>query len=547
MTFLSTLLFSVFITVALVPLLRAAACGGRLVDNPGGRKDHERPVPKVGGIAMALGIAAPVLYWCREERFVLAYLAGAAVVVAFGIVDDCKDLKPRWKLLGQAIAALIVVTLGGVKIRTLGTLLPEGLALPVWVAAPLAVLAIVAVTNAVNLADGLDGLAGGICLLIFSCIGYLAFLEEDFVIGLVAVALFGAIFGFLRFNTRPATVFMGDAGSQLLGFSAVTLSLSLTQGDTALSPVLPLLLVGLPVLDTISVMKTRISQGRSPFSADRNHIHHNLVALGFQQGESVVVIYAFQTLLVLSAFMLRFHSDWLLLGGYAVFCAVTVLLFSAANRNNGRAADGNGTPLADYFGIRSLRSMKESGVAIRFVFRALEYGFPVLLVAACLAPNELPSYVPSMSLAFLGLLLAVWGFRKDMLEHVLRLVLYLTIPVVMYKNATVDSGMSGLPLRIYYYAFVLLAFADVAVSKLTKRKEGFKSTPMDFLIIALAVVAPNLPDHNLRAFNLGIVAAQTIVLYFTCEVLMAELRKKMTGLALGTGAALVALTIKGFI
>src|SRR4030067_2130068 len=107
----------------------------------------------------------------------------------------------------------------------------------------------------------------------------------------------GAIFGFLRFNTHPATVFMGDTGSQLLGFSAVTLSLHLTQGDTALSPILPLLLLGIPVLDTLLVMILRLARGKSPFSADKNHIHHNLMALGLHHGAAVIVIYACQAIL----------------------------------------------------------------------------------------------------------------------------------------------------------------------------------------------------------------------------------------------------------
>ncbi len=546
MIFLTTLLLSVLITIALIPVLRALAGRMHLVDNPGERKVHAHPIPRIGGIAMAIGAFVPVLYWNHDDAFVRAYLAGAAILVAFGIVDDCRDLRARWKLLGQLAAALVVIFVGGIKIRTLGALLPDGFVLPFWISIPLTVVAIVGVTNAINLADGLDGLAGGICLLIFCCIGYLAWLEEDIAIGLVALALAGSIYGFLRFNTHPATVFMGDTGSQLLGFSAVTLSLGLTQGDTALSPVLPLLLLGFPVLDTLTVMTTRVSQGRSIFSADRNHMHHNLIALGLQQGESVVVIYACQTFLVLSAFMFRFHSDWLLLGGYAVFCAATVFVFSAANRNGGkmRAAD---SALSDYFGSRSLRTVKEGGVAVRYVFRVLEYGFPLLLLAACLVPANRPSYVSYCALAGLALLLAVWGFKKDRLGDALRLTLYLMIPIVVYKNETAAYGwFSGMTLRLYHAAFVLLAIADVVVTKLSKRKEGFKGTPLDFLIVALAVVAPNLPEQNLQAYHLGLVAAQTIILYFSCEVLMAELRGKYGGLALGTGAALLVLSIKGF-
>jgi UDP-GlcNAc:undecaprenyl-phosphate GlcNAc-1-phosphate transferase len=357
-TFLLTLLLSIFLTVALVPLLQPLALRLRLVDVPGGRKIHSARSPD-RGVALAVGMFVPVAVWSFDDPFARAFLAGAAVIVAFGIAADARDLSPGWKFLGQFLAALVVIFLGGVEIRTLGALLPEGFLLPGWLSVPLTVFAVVGVTNAINLADGLDGLAGGICLLIFACLGYLAWLEEDIVIGLISLALAGAIFGFLRYNTHPATVFMGDTGSQLLGFSAITLSLHLTQGNTAISPLMPLVLLGLPILDTAIVMALRISKGRSPFSPDRFHMHHNLIALGFQQGESVVIIYAAQMALMVSAFFLRFHSDWLLLGGYALFSAATILLFAAANRSGWRRAAAE--PPGDYFGSVALRRMKTEG------------------------------------------------------------------------------------------------------------------------------------------------------------------------------------------
>ena len=399
MTFLSTLLLSIFLTIGLIPVLQAFASRMKMMDTPGARKVHSQPIPRVGGIAMAVGAFVPVALWNLSDPFVRAYLAGAVVMVAFGIVDDLRNLKPKWKLLGQLAAALVVVFYGGVTIHSLGALLPEGAVLPEWVCVPMTVLAIVGVTNAVNLSDGLDGLAGGICLLIFACIGYLAWQGEDVVIGLVALALAGSIFGFLRFNTHPATVFMGDTGSQLLGFSAVTLSLSLTQGDTPLSPMVPLVLLGLPVLDTLSVMAIRIANRRSPFSADMNHIHHNLMALGLQQGESVVTIYTLQMFLVASAFLFRFHSDWLLLGGYLVFSFATILFLTVANgaRWNRRPVE----PPRDYFGSRFLRRMKTEGTAIRKLFPVLEFGFPLLLIVTCLVPSRLPGYVSYSALAIL--------------------------------------------------------------------------------------------------------------------------------------------------
>ncbi len=547
MTFLSTLLLSVLITIGLIPAFRALAMRWNIVDNPGGRKIHRNPIPRTGGLAMAVGAFVPIVLWNHASPFVQALLGGAAILVLFGVVDDCRDLSPKWKLVGQVAAALVVVVLGGIRIKTLGMLLPDGFILPAWISVPLTVVAIVGVTNAINLADGLDGLAGGICLLSFCTIGYLAWLEDDLTVGLVALAMAGAIYGFLRFNTFPATVFMGDAGSQLLGYSAITLSLGLTQGNTALSPVLPLLLLGFPILDTATVMAVRIAHGRSPFSADKNHLHHNLIALGLQQSESVIVIYACQSALILAAFMFRFHSDWLLLGGYLAFCTVTVAFLAMAHRFASTAYRAD-SAANYYFGSRFLRRMKEEGVVIRYAFPVLQYLLPLLLVAASLVPGpgKMPAYVSACALAFLVILAAVWVFKRDRMGDVLRFALYLMIPVVVYEGAAGAAGASkGIGHRLFEAAFGLVAFLDVLVSKLSKRREGFKSTPLDFLIIAIAVVVPNLPEQNLQAYNLGLVAAKTIILYFSFEVLMADMRGEFGRVALATGAALLAVTLKG--
>jgi UDP-GlcNAc:undecaprenyl-phosphate GlcNAc-1-phosphate transferase len=230
-----------------------------------------------------------------------------------------RDLGFKTKFAGQFAAALIIIIYGGVKIKSLGMLLPDGVLLPDWLAMPLTFIVIVGITNAINLSDGLDGLAGGISLLSFLCIGYLAYSAGYLGIALLSAATVGAIFGFLRFNTYPATVFMGDAGSQLLGFMAITFSLKLTQGNAPLSPLLPLLLLGFPVLDTITVMFERVTNGKSPFVADKNHLHHKFMRLGLFHTEAVLSIYVLQAFLVTSAFVFRSRSEWFLLILYLVF------------------------------------------------------------------------------------------------------------------------------------------------------------------------------------------------------------------------------------
>ena len=229
-----------FITITMIPILMMAAKKMNMMDMPNGRKVHHGPMPKVAvPVALIELHGLQVMLFLRSrlnDTFILSVLIGAVIVAVFGFLDDVKDLGYKTKLAGQVLAALTVIFYGGLKITCLGALIPESCSLPVYIAVPLTLIAIVGVTNAINLSDGLDGLAGGIMLLTFICIGYLAYRCEHVFIASMSAAMVGGIFGFLRYNTFPATLFMGDAGSQLIGFVGITLSLGLTQGNTPLSP-----------------------------------------------------------------------------------------------------------------------------------------------------------------------------------------------------------------------------------------------------------------------------------------------------------------------
>jgi UDP-GlcNAc:undecaprenyl-phosphate GlcNAc-1-phosphate transferase len=332
MFYLSTVLLSVFITVSLIPVMTRLATRFQLVDFPNPRKVHTCPVPRIGGFAMALGAFVPIILWAKADDFVRAYLAGAGTLVLFGMVDDMKGIRYKAKFAGQVIAALIAVFFGGVQIKSLGTLLPGAMQIPEWFSFPLSLVAIVGVTNAINLSDGLDGLAGGISLLGFCCIAYIAYLAGENAVIILSLSMAGAIFGFLRFNTYPASLFMGDTGSQLLGFSAIVLAIKITQGNTAFSPVLPLFILGFPVLDTLTVMAERIRVGRSPFSADTNHFHHRLVRFGLYHTEAVFTIYVIQAVMIVSAVLFKYYSDWELIASYTVLSILVIGVFAVADR-----------------------------------------------------------------------------------------------------------------------------------------------------------------------------------------------------------------------
>jgi UDP-GlcNAc:undecaprenyl-phosphate GlcNAc-1-phosphate transferase len=545
MIFIPTLFISMFITIALIPIFKSLAVRVNVMDIPNDRKVHSYPMPKSGGIAMALGVLAPIFFWVPTTEFVSAVLIGAGIIVLFGLIDDVINLEWKIKLSGQCAAALVVILYGGVKIKCLGMLLPDNVFLPDWFAIPFTLIAIVGVTNAINLSDGLDGLAGGISLLSFICIGCLAYCSANIVIALLSIAVVGAILGFLRFNTYPAVLFMGDAGSQLLGFLAVTLSLSLTQGNTSFTPLLPLILLGFPVLDTLTVMFERVAGGKSPFVADKNHFHHKLIRLGLYHTEAVLVIYIFQAFLVTSAFVFRFHPEWFLLIFYIIFSTGILSGFFVAKKRGWKFKRYD---LVDKVIKGRLRILKEKNILIKVFSRLVEVGVPSLLLFTCFLPTSMPIYLSFFSMALLGLLLVTLCIKKEWMGTVLRLILYPLIPIVIYwGEADMVAWMNDKLVVSYNFSFGFLFLFVILTLKFTRRRSGFKSTPMDFLILFIALVVPNFPDKQIQSYHMGLMAAKIIVFFFSYEILIGELRVKLNRLVLTTILALMIISVKGML
>jgi UDP-GlcNAc:undecaprenyl-phosphate GlcNAc-1-phosphate transferase len=399
------------------------------------------------------------------------------------------------------------------------------------------------------LSDGLDGLAGGSSLLFFICIGYLAYTgayigNHRFIL-LMSAGASGAIFGFLRFNTFPATVFMGDAGSQLLGFLAITLSLGLTQCNTPVSPYLPLLLLGFPVLDTFTVMTERISKGRSPFMPDKNHFHHKLLSLGFFHTEAVALIYMITAFLVFSAFLFRFQSEWFLLIFYLLFSGLIVGGFLLADKAGWKVRRYD---LFDKVIKGKLSILREKQILIKISSQFSEIGLPLLLLFSCLLPAKIPPYYSILLLVLAGMTIGTWIFMKKWLTGSLCISYYLLVPLIL-RMAQIDMvpWMSGRATQIYNLSFLALAFFIVLTLKFTRRRNGFKVSPMDFLILVIAIVVPNLPDPQIQSLHMGFLAMKIMVFFFSFEVLIGEMRGHLNRLTIATLAALLLSAIRGIV
>lgn len=543
MPFLSTLFISLVLTIAMIPVLSKLAVHLHMLDVPDERKVHEIPVPRCGGLAMAMGALLPSLYWYSDSPFIVSFLAAATIIVIFGLTDDVMALSPRWKLLGQIIAALVVIYWGGVKIVSLGDFLPDGMLLPSWLSIPLTLLVIVGVTNAINLSDGLDGLAGGITLLAVCCIGYLAYITQRYDIGMVCLALGGALFGFLRFNTHPASIFMGDSGSQFLGFSAITLSLTLTQQVPAFSPLIPLLLFGIPVLDTLNVMTGRIMSGRPPFSPDKTHFHHRLLAMGFVHSETVLFIYLIQAFLVTAAFFLRFQSEWLILSAYLLFSLVFLLFFRYATHENGQ-------PQRHLFLVQTkawLQSQREQRRIVKFAFPFLKYLFYILmLLAALLSPSPSRLALP-LAIGMGTALLLTRFIRPNAAGTLLRMVYYLVVPyAIAWGDTILPRMLNNSGDLAFSAAYVVMLMAAIVVTVFSTRQQGFRSTPLDFLILLIVLLILILPGISFQDQRLGLIGLKCIIFYISFEVLVADMRGKIDGVLRMTIVSLFVFALKTY-
>jgi len=442
------------------------------------------------------------------------------------------------------MAAIIAVTYGGLKIENIGIFTNSVFNLPVWLSIPISIIIIVAVTNAINLTDGLDGLAGGVSLLTFLCIGYLSYLNKFQEFEIMSVAMVGAIFGLLRYNTHPATVFMGDAGSQLLGFVAITLSLALTRDSNKLSIMLVLPIMGIPLIDTMSVMAQRILKGRSPFVADRNHLHYKIMNLGFYHSESVLLLYIVHASLVYMGFVLRYMPAWFIIGFYVLFSGtfLTVVLIG----------DRNGWKIQRYDFIDTvikgqLRKFREENIIIKFSFKAVETGFIFIFLFSCFLPQHIPIYFSLSSIAFLCLIILTWKIKKKWIETVIEISIFLMIPFFVYfSEKDVAYLINTALIKTYAFSYGVLIFFVLLTLKFTRRK-GFKSTPMDYLILIIALVVPNLPDERIREWQMGLIAAKIITLFFTYEILKGELRFDTKKLEITAVLALLIISARGFI
>ena len=288
---LTAAICAALVSFSCTPPVRALAFRIGAIDVPlDKRRMHKKPTPLIGGLAIYIGFTIASVIFCNVSDTLKAIWIGGSLLVAVGILDDRYSLSALLKLFIQIIAALIAVSCG----VTIGhiSLFGKIIIMGVW-EIPVTVLWIVGLTNAINLIDGLDGLACGISAICSASISCVMLLVGDLTSAMLTIILTAACIGFIPFNRNPARIFMGDTGALFLGYSLAVISAGgLFKVHTVISFLVPMTVFALPLFDTTNAIIRRVLSGRSPFSPDRGHLHHKLVDMGFTHKESVKILYA---------------------------------------------------------------------------------------------------------------------------------------------------------------------------------------------------------------------------------------------------------------
>jgi UDP-N-acetylmuramyl pentapeptide phosphotransferase/UDP-N-acetylglucosamine-1-phosphate transferase len=328
---------SFFLAIISIPSIIGIARKLDLYDEPGERKLHKKKTPILGGLAIFAAVLIAFSIWASPyfEQSQLFILAALFILFFVGLRDDIIPVKPIIKILGQLIAAFLVITFCDIHLTGLHGLFGIHTVSPV-IGAMISALVILFLINAFNLIDGLDGLAGGLAFIASISFGILFYLYADLFMSVLSFTLAGALLGFLFYNFHPAKIFMGDTGSMTIGFILAVLSIRFIELNKVSdqlnifnhrsAPVIVLAILIIPVIDALRVFVLRIMKRRSPFSADRKHIHHQLLDLGLEQKQAAVLLYTMNLLFILSAWFFRFLDPTMLFYVFIISALALVLL-----------------------------------------------------------------------------------------------------------------------------------------------------------------------------------------------------------------------------
>ena len=295
---------SLIISFLLIPAVKKLAKIIGAMDYPGERRINKIAVPNIGGLSIYTAFVITALIFLELNQTLIGILIGGSIITFIGFIDDLYEISPLWKLSGQVLAAAVLIFFG-IKIEFITNPLGGMFFLGNW-AIPLTVIWVVSITNVVNLIDGLDGLAAGVSVIALATLFLVSLQEGQTLTAVMAITIAGSALGFLYYNFHPADIFMGDCGSMFLGYTLAAISVAgALKSAAAVTLVVPVLALGVPILDTAFAIIRRVYNNRPISEADKGHIHHRLLALGWSQQEATLIVYLISFFLGISALIIN--------------------------------------------------------------------------------------------------------------------------------------------------------------------------------------------------------------------------------------------------
>ncbi len=309
------------------PLIRKLAFKIGAVDIPkDNRRVHKKPMPLIGGLAIAIGVFIGMLIFTPIDTTTIYIVLGGTVILIAGIIDDIRELSPRYKMLFQLLAGIILI-IGGVKVDFITNPFAQGSGIIYlnWLSIPITLFWVVGITNTLNFIDGLDGLSAGVAMISSLSLMIVAARFGQSTVVILAALVAGACLGFLPFNFNPAKIFMGDTGAMFLGFMLAAISIEgVMKSVAAIAVIAPIIILGVPIFDTTFAIFRRLLNGQSVSTADKGHLHHRLLNRGFSQKKAVLILYAMSALFGIFAVLIS-RAD----SKQAIYLAGAMLVITA--------------------------------------------------------------------------------------------------------------------------------------------------------------------------------------------------------------------------
>lgn len=511
------------------------------------RKVHTHEVSRLGGIAIIFGILLTLVLFADFNRTMKGFLGGLVVIFLTGLVDDLVGISPLKKLVGQLFAALLAVFVGGIQLVELGNLVGLGEISLGPFAGLFSVFAIVGVMNAINMIDGLDGLAGGVSAVACVAFGLLALETGNQPVLLVSVTVLGAILGFMKYNTYPAVIFMGDSGSLVLGYCMGCLSILLIIfAHERISPCTPLIVLAIPILDTLMVMFRRGQRGASMFAPDMSHFHHRLLDLGFGHKATVLLVYGISYLLACVAQLVYGFPDSVLFWGLLVGAS---LLYGAL------AWFASHGPPGWLLLAKSNQPIRESATYRRIVGMGqvvlVNMKYVVLLILGlgiCIGIRGATFQMP-IAFALLVLLGVSYAVRSTWANTLLQASLYLSGAFIIseLEMHARELELFGVSLHLVSHAlfFVLLLLVVIKIF-IRQRITKLVSSPFEYFIYFVVVFIPMLPENLTAPAHLLTVAGKSVILFAAYKLLLMRQIRRNRKIILVTCLVLLSGIVAGF-